>query len=169
MGFRLDDVVAYNLRTLRLDRNLTQGALASISSLSKQTISNIEKGQGASSRTLERLAEVMGISSLSFYQEVKPDVDIMFKRAEGKAVSLDKERYTAELEKAVDGILEDAKNKIYFFSVLPVVKDCFRLNTEKLLLALEAENSDKNHHVLLAFEDEMLTSIRQAITKQEDE
>ena len=168
MGFKLDDVVAYNLKMLRMDRKLTQGALANISSLSKQTISNIEKGQGGSARTLERLAEVMGVSPLSFYQEVNPDADITFKRAEGKAVSLDKERYAAELEKAIDSIVSDATSKIYFFGVLPVVKDCFRLNTEKLLFALGAENNDKNHHVLLAFEDEILTSIRQAITKQEE-
>lgn len=169
MGFKLDDVVAYNLRSLRLGKNLTQGALAEMASLSKQSISNVERGAGASSRTLERLAEILGVSPLSFYQEVNPDADITFKRAEGKAVSLDKERYATELEKAIDSIVSDATSKIYFFGVLPVVKDCFRLNTEKLLLALEAENSDKNHHVLLAFEDEMLTSIRQAITKQEDE
>lgn len=167
MGFKLDDVVAYNLKMLRLDRKLTQGALAEMANLSKQSISNIERGEGASSRTLERLAEILGISSLSFYQEVSPDADMTFKRAEGRALSLDKERYAAELEKAIDSIVSDATSKIYFFGVLPVVKDCFRLNTEKLLLALEAENNDKNHHVLLAFEDEILTSIRQAITREE--
>ncbi len=39
LGYKIDEVVALNLRTLRLERKLTQEALAERAGVSKQTIS----------------------------------------------------------------------------------------------------------------------------------
>ena len=78
MALRIDETVAHNLKLIRLRHHMTQQALADRANLSKQTKSNLEKGQGASSKTLERLAECLDVSPLTFYQEKSEHEDIQF-------------------------------------------------------------------------------------------
>jgi transcriptional regulator with XRE-family HTH domain len=59
----LNDLVARNIRRFRAERNLTLGELARRASLSKQTLSKIEQGEGNPTvGTLEAIAEALGMS-----------------------------------------------------------------------------------------------------------
>lgn len=59
----LNDLVARNIRRFRAERNLTLGELARRASLSKQTLSKIEQGEGNPTvGTLEAIGEALGLS-----------------------------------------------------------------------------------------------------------
>lgn len=165
--YQIDEAVKYNLKALRLERGLTQQALADLAGVSKQTVSNIEKGQGANSRTLERLAESLAISPLEFFKEPEKGAEIEYKRVSPRAAKLNREQYTAMLEKTVDFIVKDAGEKLYLISVMPTVKDMFAMNRDRLLDSLNAERSGMNYFALTAFEDALLKQIDKAIFPNE--
>lgn len=166
--YQIDEAVKYNLKALRLKCGLTQQALADLAGVSKQTVSNIEKGQGANSRTLERLAESLAVSPLDFFKEPERGEEIEFKRVSPRAAKLNREPYTATLEKAVDFIMKDAGQKLYLISVMPAVKDMFAMNRDRLLDSLNAEHSGMNYFTLTAFEDALLKQIDKAIFPDEN-
>ncbi|WP_219844228.1 XRE family transcriptional regulator [Arthrobacter sp. MYb213] len=59
----LNDLVSRNVRRFRSERNLTLGDLARRASLSKQTLSKIEQGEGNPTvGTLEAIGEALGLS-----------------------------------------------------------------------------------------------------------
>ena len=80
MSLRIDETVGYHIKELRLERNLTQQALAMQAGVSKQTISNLEKGRGAKSSTLEGLAKCLGVSPFAVFQEIQEDQEFLFRR-----------------------------------------------------------------------------------------
>jgi len=166
--YQIDEAVRYNLKALRLERGLTQQALADLAGVSKQTVSNVEKGQGANSRTLERLAESLAVSPLAFFKEPERGAEIEFKRVSAKAAKLSREQYTATLAKAVDFIVKDAGERLYAVSVMPSIKEMFAQNREKLLNSLNAEQSGTNYSVLTSFKDSLLTQIQKAISQSEN-
>lgn len=165
--YQIDEAVRYNLKALRLERGLTQQALADMAGVSKQTVSNVEKGQGANNKTLERLAESLAVSPLAFFKEPERGAEIEFKRVSPRAAKLNREPYTATLAKAVDSIMEDAGQKLYLISVMPAVKDMFAVNRDRLLDSLNAEHSGMNYFVLTAFEDALLKEIDKALFPDE--
>ncbi len=59
----ISDLVSRNIRRFRAERNLTLGELARKASLSKQTLSKIEQGEGNPTvGTLEAIGEALGLS-----------------------------------------------------------------------------------------------------------
>lgn len=163
--YQIDEAVKYNLKVMRLERGLTQQALADMAGLTKQTVSNIETGQGgANSKTLERLAESLAVSPLAFFKEPKKGAGIEFKRVSPtKEAKLNREQYAAMLEKAVARIIEDAKLQLYLICVKPAIKDMFAMNRDRLLDSLNAERSGMNYFVLTDFEDSLLELIDKAV------
>lgn len=161
--YQIDEAVKYNLKALRLDRGLTQQALAEMAGVSKQTVSNIEKGQGANSRTLERVAECLEVSPLAFFREPEKGADIEFKRVSAKAAKLNTAQYTAALGQAVDCIVKDVEGRLYTVSVMPTVKEMFAQNRDRLLDSLNAERSGTNYSVLATFEEAILQQIKKSI------
>lgn len=161
--YTIDEAVKYNLKVMRLERGLTQQALADMAGLTKQTVSNLEKGQGGNNRTLERLAESLAVSPLAFFKEPKKGAGIEFKRVSPKDAKLNREQYAAMLEKAADRILKHAEVKLCSICVKPAIKDMFAMNRDRLLDSLNAERSGMNYFVLTAFEDALLTLIDKAV------
>lgn len=166
--YRIDEAVRHNLKALRLERGLTQQAIADLAGVSKQTVSNIELGRGANSRTLERLAESLAISPLEFFKEPEKGAEIEYKRVSPKAAKLNREQYTAMLEKTVDFIVKDAGEKLYFDSIMPAVKEMFAQNRDRLLDRLNAEISNANFLVLVTFEDALLEQLKKSIVPNEN-
>ena len=170
MALRIDETVAHNLKLIRLRHHMTQQALADRANLSKQTISNLEKGQGASSKTLERLAECLDVSPLTFYQEVSESEDIQFKRVSAPGTSSTYPlAYVNELNGIVNRIISDTKDLIYYQSVSPIIKDFFNANADSILNNLNTEISSKNYHILSAVEETLMSSIKQAIFSTDEE
>lgn len=162
--YTIDEAVKYNLKVMRLERGLTQQALADMAGLTKQTVSNLEKGQGGNNRTLERLAESLAVSPLAFFKEPKKGAGIEFKRVSPtKNAKFNREQYAAMLEKAVARIIEDAKLQLYLICVKPAIKDMFAMNRDRLLDSLNAERSGMNYFVLTDFEDSLLELIDKAV------
>ena len=166
--YQIDEAVKYNLKALRMDHGLTQQALAEMAGVSKQTISNVEKGQGANSRTLERVAECLEVSPLAFFREPEKGADIEFKRVSAKAAKLNTAEYTATLGRAVDCIVKDVEGRLYTISVMPAVKEMFAQNRDKLLDSLNAERSNTNYSVLSIFEEAILQQIKKSIFPTEN-
>lgn len=164
MGYRIDEIVALNLRRIRLEKNLTQGALAELAKISRQSVSNIEKAQGATSKTLERLADCLEVSPLAFYQDETADPEIRLKRVSPKVGWLDSRPYVTELESTVDHIIKDTKQHIYI-SVMPAIKETFSVNWDDLIAGIEAHNGEKVLHSLM---DTLLTSTKEAIFNDSD-
>lgn len=166
--YQIDEAVKYNLKALRLDRGLTQQALADMAGVSKQTVSNIEKGQGANSRTLARVAECLEVSPLAFFREPEKGADIEFKRVSTKTAKLNTAQYTATLGQAVDSIVRDVEGRLYNVSVMPAVKEMFAQNRDRLLDSLNAERSGTNYSVLATFEEAILQQIKKSIFPNEN-
>ena len=166
--YQIDEAVKYNLKALRLDRGLTQQALAEMAGVSKQTVSNIEKGQGANSRTLERVAECLEVSPLAFFREPEKGADIEFKRVSAKAAKFNTAQYTAALGQAVDCIVKDVEGRLYTVSVMPTVKEMFAQNMDRLLDSLNAERNGTNYSVLAALEEALLQQIKKSIFPSEN-
>ena len=174
MSFQIDEVVGYNLKEIRLNKNMTQQFLANLTNVSKQTISNIEKGQGANSKTLERIAQYLDVSPLDFYKEVS-EVDIgnvEFKRASTKGIdkcSSINYDYVKEITLLITSIVNDTKENIYYQKVLPVVKDIFKNNRDILLDKLDAVKSHSNYIVLYDLEEIIISGIKQVIYDEQEE
>lgn len=166
--YQIDEAVKYNLKALRLDRGLTQQALAEMAGVSKQTISNVEKGAGANSRTLERIAECLEVSPLAFFREPEKGTDVEFKRVSAKAAKLNTAQYTATLGQAVDYIIKDVEGRLYTVSVMPTVKEMFAQNRDRLLDSLNAERSNTNYSALSTFEEAILQQIKKSIFPNEN-
>lgn len=170
MSLRIDEIVGYHMKSFRLERQLTQQALADRASLSKQTISNLEKGQGANSKTIERIAECLDVSPLAFYTEVSSDEDISFKRvSHATSTKSNSIPYLAELKQVADKIIADTKDMIYYQQVSPVIKEMFQSNQDLILAKLNAEKNNKNYFVLSAFEENLISNLKQAIYENEEE
>jgi transcriptional regulator with XRE-family HTH domain len=170
MALRIDETVAHNLKLIRLRHHMTQQALADRANLSKQTISNLEKGQGASSKTLERLAECLDISPLTFYQEITERENIQFKRVSATGTGYTRPlAYINELNSIVNRAISDTTNLVYYQRVSPVIKNYFTTNADSILTSLNAEISNKNYHILSAVEETLMSSIKQAIFNNDDE
>lgn len=170
MALRIDETVAHNLKLIRLRHHMTQQALADRANLSKQTISNLEKGQGASSKTLERLAECLDVSPLTFYQEISEHEDIQFKRVSSTGTGrYNRITYINQINGLVNEIVADIKDFIYFKQVSPVIKEIFAENTDTVLKNLNTAINSKNHHIMSALEETLLYSIKQSIYNEQDE
>lgn len=166
--YQIDEAVKYNLKALRMDRGLTQQALAEMAGVSKQTISNVEKGQGANSRTLERVAECLEVSPLAFFREPEKGADIEFKRVSAKTAKLNTVQYAAALGQAVDCIVKHVEGRLYTVSVMPAVREMFAQNRDRLLDGLNAERSNTNYSVLSIFEEAILQQIKKSIFPTEN-
>lgn len=170
MSLGLDEIVGYHMKAIRLKRNLTQQVLADRANLSKQTISNIEKGQGANSKTIERLAECLDVSPLAFYTEVISDEDISLKRvSHATSTKSNSIPYLSEFQQIADRIIADTKDIIYYQQVSPVIRDMFQSNKNWILKKLNAENNRKNYFVLSMFEEHLIINIKQAIYEETSE
>lgn len=165
MGFRIDETVALNLRRIRLEKNLTQGALAELAKISRQSVSNIEKAQGATSKTLERLADCLKVSPLAFYQDETADPEIRLKRVSPKVGWLASRSYVTELKSTVDHIIMETKERIYYVSIMPTIKETFNANWDDLIAGIEAHKGEK---VLYSLMDTLLTSTKEAIFNDSD-
>lgn len=162
MGYMIDDVVGLNLRKIRLERKLTQGALADMAHISKQSISNIETGAGGSSKTLSRLAECLEVSPLAFYQDDGLDTSIRFKRVTAQKPYLDRTAYTSKLGQAVDFIYRDCQERVFFIMAM-TLKETISQNSDMILESLNAERSAKNHHTLSEMADDLTQCVKQAV------
>lgn len=170
VALRIDKTVAHNLKLIRVRHHLTQQALADRANLSKQTISNLEKGQGASSKTIERLAECLDVSPLTFYQEVSESSDIKLIRV--SAPSTDSSQplvYIAEINNVFNRAINDTKEHIYYKRVVPVIKDFFKANMDNILRNLDTEINSKNYHIIYAVEETLIGNIKQSIFNNDDE
>ena len=170
MALRIDETVAHNLKLIRVRHHLTQQALADRANLSKQTISNLEKGQGASSKTIERLAECLDVSPLTFYQEVSESNDIKLIRV--SAPSTDSSQplvYITEINNVFNRAINNTKEHIYYKRVVPVIKDFFKANMDNILRNLDTEINSKNYHIIYAVEETLMGNIKQSIFNNEDE
>ena len=163
MEYRIDETVAYNVRALRLKKQMSQQALADRAGLSKQTISNIEKGLGATSKHLESIAQSLGVPPLLLYKEPEKDVDVRFKRVSPNASNLNTEQYVLDFERAVKSITEKVIDELYQQIVIPTVQEVFNQNGNNLLVELEADCSEENIKTLDAFKTALLDSIEQAV------
>lgn len=166
--YRIDEAVRHNLKALRLERGLTQQAIADLAGVSKQTVSNIELGRGANSRTLERIAERLEVSPLTFFREPEKGVDIGFKRVSAKAAKFNTAKYATMLGQAVDCIIRDVEERLYFVSIVPAVKEMFAQNRDRLLDRLNAEISNANFLVLATFENALLEQLKKSIVPNEN-
>lgn len=166
MGYRIDETVALNLRRIRLEKNLTQGALAELAQISRQSISNIEKAEGASTKTLERLADCLKVSPLAFYQDETADPEIRLKRVSPKVGWMDSRPYVTELKSTVDHIISATKEHVYYVNVMPAVKGTFTENWAELIAGIEAH---KGETFLRALMETLLTVTRQSIFDEKDD
>ena len=169
MSLQIDETVAHNLKLLRIKRNMTQQSLAERANISKQTISNLEKGQGGSSKTLERLAECLDVSPLVFYQEISTDDDIQLRRVSSTITSFNSKDYITELINITNRIINDTKYTIYYQQIIPVIKNYFNENSKYILSNLNVENTSKNFHTIMAIEETLMSSIKQSIFDEQDE
>ncbi len=163
MSLRIDETVAYNLKAIRLKRKITQQALAEICGISKQTISNIEKGQGATSKTIERLAECLEISPLVFYQEPPKGADIAFKRVSVENNNFNTTPYVIEWNNIANSIVSDTTDIIFYQKVTPVIKGVFKENQSIILNNLGVDKTAKTQQVLSSLEDTLITQVKHAI------
>lgn len=170
MALRIDETVAHNLKLIRVRHHMTQQALADRANLSKQTISNLEKGQGATSKTIERLAECLDVSPLTFYQEVSESDEVQFKRvsATGTGGSYPI-MYINEINGIVNRIISETKDMIYYKQVAPIIKEFFNTNADDILNNLNTEINNKNRHILSAVEETLMSSIKQTIFNDDEE
>jgi transcriptional regulator with XRE-family HTH domain len=170
MALQIDETVAHNLKLIRIRNHMTQQALADRANLSKQTISNLEKGQGATSKTIERLAECLDVSPLTFYQKISEQDDIQFKRVSTTGTSSTYPlSYVNELKGIVNRIISDTKDLIYYQNVSPVIRNYFNTNADSILNNLNTEINSKNYHILSAVEETLMSSIKQAIFNTDEE
>ena len=169
MSFRIDTTVALNLRALRLKHHMTQQELAEKANISKQTISNLEKGQGATSKTIERLAECLDTSPLSFYKEVDNNEDTKLKRVSlPKANRFNPNNYTDKLETIITQISDDTKDFMYKFEIYPAIKNVFEENLSMFFDELNIEINSKNKHTYFSLENVLLDTIKQSIYQSND-
>lgn len=65
--------VAWNLRRVRVERGLSQEALAVDASIDRTYVSRLERGlENPTVAVLERLAEALGIGIVAFFDHPKP-------------------------------------------------------------------------------------------------
>ena len=166
MEYRIDETVAHNVRALRLKKQMSQQALADRAGLSKQTISNIEKGLGATSKHLESIAQSLGIPPLLLYNEPERNEDVRFKRVSPNASNLNTEQYVLNFENAVKNITEKAIDQLYQQIVIPTVHEAFIQNKTTLLIELDAQCSEANKQTVDTFEAALLESIERALINQ---
>lgn len=170
MSFKIDTTVAYNLKSLRIKHNMTQQELANRANISKQTISNLEKGQGATSKTIERLAECLDVSPLTFYQEVPTNKNFHFKRVSaGNTETYSSLTYINEISNITNRIIKDTKNFVYYQQVSPIIKNFFQNNTNNILDSLNIENNSHNCHIMFAIEENLMSNIKESIFNNTDE
>lgn len=170
MSLRIDEIVGLNLKTVRVQRNLTQQALADRAKVSKQTISNLESGQGATSKTIERLAECLEVSPLTFYKETVQEGHIRYKRVSGKSSStFDATCYVQELSTTIDNMVQQLKSDIFYKQVSPIIKEYFEGNADSFLRDLDVARNDKNCDVIFSMQDGLLESVRCSILGKDDE
>ncbi|MEE1009027.1 MAG: helix-turn-helix transcriptional regulator [Agathobacter sp.] len=170
MALRIDETVAHNLKLIRVRHHLTQQALADRANLSKQTISNLEKGQGASSKTIERLAECLDVSPLTFYQEVSERNDLKLIRVSSPSSDSSQPLiYITEINNVFNRAINDTKEHIYYKRVVPVIKNFFKANMDNILRNLDTEINSKNYHIIYAVEETLMGNIKQSIFNNDDE
>ncbi len=170
MSYSIDTTVAHNLKVLRLKHHMTQQELAKRANISKQTISNLEKGQGATSKTLERLAECLNTSPLSFYHEVENDESVKFKRVSmPKINTFNPNTYIDDLQGIISKILNDTKDFMYTQEISPIIKNTFEENITIFFKELNIETDIKNKNIYFSFEDILLNNIKQAIYNQKSD
>lgn len=77
--------VGSRLRALRTQRNLSLRALAHMSGLSANALSNIERGQtSATVSTLYKVADALGVSITAFFESGETGQDIVYRKAENR-------------------------------------------------------------------------------------
>lgn len=163
MSYRIDEAVGFNVRKLRLEQSLTQQALAQRAGVSKQTISNIEKGTaGANSRTVERIAECLGTSPLALYREPDWMEDISFKRVSSVAASTSMD-YAQEIQRILDRAVDDSKSGFYNKHIQPVLTDFFAENTDNLIIQVKSAPHGKEQGIVEIFRDDLLGSLRASV------
>ena len=165
MWTKIDEVVGNNLKKIRLEQNMTQQALADKANLSKQSISNIESGKGANSKTMERLADCLGVSPLAFYKNTDFKEDIKFKRVTHKdtTADFDTTHYVEEITQTVKNIIASTKKSLYLSSILPTIQQTFSQNMGIVLEAMHAYSDPENHKIMIIFKNVLLSNIKQAI------
>lgn len=164
---RIDEAVSVNLRAARMERGLTQAALAQMAGVSKETVSRLERGEGGNSKTLEQLAQVLDISPLALFAEVPREADVALKRVSSKAARLDRTHYNAMLSQTVDLIVKDAKDNLYFMCVKPCVKQTFASNLDAIVASLKNGRNAKS--ILSILEETLLYSIKESIFQEKEE
>lgn len=163
MSYRIDEAVGFNVRKLRLEQSLTQQALAQRAGVSKQTISNIEKGTaGANSRTVERIAECLGVSPLALYREPDRMEDISFKRVSSVAGRANMD-YAQEIQRILDRAADDAKGSFFNQHIQPIFTDFFAENTDNLVFQVKSAPHGKEQGIVETFRDDLLGSLRASV------
>lgn len=163
MSYKIDEAVGFNVRKLRLEQSLTQQALAQRAGVSKQTISNIEKGTaGANSRTVERIAECLGVSPLALYREPDGMEDISFKRVSSVAGRANMD-YAQEIQRILDRAADDAKGSFFNQHIQPVFTDFFAENTDNLIIQVKSAPHGKEQGIVEIFRDDLLGSLRASV------
>ena len=69
-----EQYIGQQVRRLRLQKNMTQGELASRVGISKSTISNLESGRGSTISTLASILNVLG--QTAWLENLAPRVDV---------------------------------------------------------------------------------------------
>ncbi len=162
MSYIIDEAVGFNVRKLRLEQNLTQQALAQRAGVSKQTISNIEKATaGANSKTVERIAECLGVSPLALYHEPDRTEDVSFKRVSLPART--NGDYAQEIQRILDIAADDARSSLYSQHIQPVLADFFVQNTDNLIIQVKRAPHGREQGIVEAFRDDLLGSLRASV------
>lgn len=170
MSFIIDKTVGDNIKTLRLKRNLTQQALAELADVSKQTVSNIELGQGANSKTVTKLAEVLDVSPLALYQRTESKEDIKFKRVSSSSMAYHSSNaYADGFKKITDHIINDTKKQIYYKNIIPAIKAVLNDNRDIIFSKLDVVLDNKSDHFLDELISELLNSIKRSIFNKPDD
>lgn len=170
MAYKIDQAVGYNLKKQRLAQGLTQDALGKLAGMTKQGISNIESGKGATSKTITTIADCLHISPFDLYKEIEPEANINFRRVTSPdRIYFNKEQYSEDIRAMIDNIISDTKDEIYYKAVVPVTKEFNTQNREMLLARLEVSRSFANYNLLSTYLDDLLLSIRKSIYNEVDE
>lgn len=61
-------IIGERIKKLRIEKKLTQDALAEMASLDQRTISHIENGHSLSMSTLESLVKALNIGTVEFFE-----------------------------------------------------------------------------------------------------
>lgn len=162
MQNRIDEAVGYNVKAARIERKLTQQVLAERAGLTKQSISNIEKGMGANTKTIDRIAQSLDISPLSLYCEPDRREDISFKRVASFPVRTNKS-YVQEIQGILDVVADDTRSNIFSGHIQPVLSDFFAENMENLIFQVKSAPYGKENGIVETFRDDLLGNLRTSI------